>query len=233
MVLDLLSSRRVRLRLQPFLRVVDQKSLDEVLGFPSGIARKLSATSQDLLIGLERILAVEGWVARKELKQKHTNGPPVNGRAVARAADRLGRQVLWSSAQCPRLGCHHLRKSKIRQLQVALAVDQHIFRLQIPVRHAQTVNVLEDKDQLRDIHPSMARLQLPSEAKMGEQLPPVHKFEHDEETLLVLEGPDQVHNEGMIEALQNRSLSLGALHRLRPDQVRLAQNLQGHRRVLR
>ena len=56
--------------------------------------------------------------------------PPVDGAGVAALGDELWRQVLGGAAQRVRLGArlHALRKAKVRQLQIAVDVQQQVLR---------------------------------------------------------------------------------------------------------
>ena len=70
---------------------------------------------------------------------------PVNGSGMSRLSDQLRGKILRSATQGEgsHTRCQPLGKSKVCHLQVAIAVQQQVLRLQISARVADTVNPIQ------------------------------------------------------------------------------------------
>ena len=65
--------------------------------------------------------------------------------------DDLRRQVFGSAAQRPGAIRQLLGEAKVRDLQVAVAIQQQVLRLQIPVHHVLSVQVVQRAHDLRRV----------------------------------------------------------------------------------
>jgi hypothetical protein len=75
-------------------------------------------------------------------KLRRLRGLPIDRLVVPFVGDDLRRQVVWSSAQSPRLVRHTLRESEICYFQMAVAGEQEILWLQVTVYDLLGMQVL-------------------------------------------------------------------------------------------
>mmetsp|Transcript_77581 Transcript_77581/g.240356 ORF Transcript_77581/g.240356 Transcript_77581/m.240356 type:complete len:268 (+) Transcript_77581:2-805(+) len=179
--------------------VVRQQALDEVLGLDVEVPREVDAAREHLLVDAEGVLVVEGRVARQHLEDEDAQGPPVHGAAVALGLDDLRRQVLGCAAESPGAVLDLLGEAEVRDLHVALAVDEQILGLQVAVDDVLGVQVGEGQDDLPCVELGVRVGQPALPAEVGEQLAPVHKLQEQEEALVVLETREQVNHEGVLD----------------------------------
>lgn len=107
------------------------------------IARELNLALEDLLVDSHRVVIVERIDASQHLVRENAQRPPVDWLTVALVEEHLGRQVLRRPAQCVSARLTVLGETEICELQVALLVNQDVFRLQISVDDVQRVQILE------------------------------------------------------------------------------------------
>lgn len=94
-------------------------------------------TLNNLLVDRQRARIPERWLANQEFVYQDSQGPPVNGQSMAGIVYDFRREVLWSSAQGVCLEVIQLLcEAEIHELDMTIAVEQHIFRLQIAVGNA-------------------------------------------------------------------------------------------------
>ena len=72
-----------------------------------------------------------------------TAGLPVNRFVVAFVGHDLGREVIGRAAERPRLVRHALGETKVCDLEMAVPVEQQVFRLQVTVDDVPRVQILE------------------------------------------------------------------------------------------
>ena len=84
---------------EPLGDVDGAEARDEVAGVGAHGRRVPHAALDDLLVDLQGILVPEGRLADEEFVDQDAEGPPVDGRAVARVADDLRREVLGRAAE--------------------------------------------------------------------------------------------------------------------------------------
>ena len=80
-------------------------------------------------------------------------GPVVDGPIMALVEDDLGSEVVGSAAKSPKLAIlDPLGQAEIHHLQIAVAIHDEIFRLEVTVADLAGVNVVEGEEELIDYH---------------------------------------------------------------------------------
>ena len=64
-----------------------------------------------------------------------------------------------------------LAEPEVRQLGMAMLVQEHVLRLQIPEDNVQTVEILKGQEQLTGVEPGATLGETPSTAEVEEELP--------------------------------------------------------------
>jgi hypothetical protein len=92
----------------------------------------------------------EWWCANRDLISKAAQGPPVHREAVALFVNDLRRKILRRSAKRVRLhvALQMSCQAEIREVQVAILIQQDIFWLKIPMNKVVIVEVAKGKDEL-------------------------------------------------------------------------------------
>jgi hypothetical protein len=189
---------------------------------------KDQAARQDLFVYLEGRVVVVGREAGEHLVDEHAKGPPVNRPAVSAAQNNLRRKILRSPAKGP---CHILRddlcKAKVGNLDVSPGVKQKVLRLQVAVDDAQSVHVIEGKDDLCSVEAGCSRRQPQRPAHEGEELAAYCVFKQHVEMVSVLEGAVESDDKGTGKAAKQHSFREDVIDLVQPDNVRLPHNLHG------
>lgn len=86
----------------PLREVRHEQPLDQLSGRPVHVPRELELALQDFLVDAERLLIVEGWVARHHFVDQDPQRPPVHRLTVPLGQDDLGGEILGCPAKCPR-----------------------------------------------------------------------------------------------------------------------------------
>lgn len=133
---------------------------------------------------LERHRAVEHG------KQDDAGAPQVHIQTVASVTQDLRRYV----GRCPTLLSHDLIRldlpghSKVRYLDVTLAIEQYIVKLDVPMRDILRVNIAQTVDNLTENLLSEGFLQPPSFTHVVEQITTGAKLHYNDYVLLSLDG---------------------------------------------
>mmetsp|Transcript_82673 Transcript_82673/g.256767 ORF Transcript_82673/g.256767 Transcript_82673/m.256767 type:complete len:219 (+) Transcript_82673:148-804(+) len=128
-----------------------EELLHQALGFLVEELGEDDLPAQDLLINLHRILVNKRGVSHNHLVDEDAEGPPVYGLPVALVEQDLWGNVLGRAAEGVRPMVDDLREAKVRELHVAVEVDENVLRLQVPVDYVLLVAVLEDGRNLRSV----------------------------------------------------------------------------------
>lgn len=76
---------------------------------------------------------------------------PVDGLVVPLRRHDFGREVVWRSAQRPCDVGHLFGKAEVGDLEMAVAVEEQIFRLQVPVDDIVRVQIVEGERDFRRV----------------------------------------------------------------------------------
>ena len=159
-----------------------------------------------LFVDLDGVLVPEGGVPREELVDEDSQRPPVHRGGVALVMDDFGREVLRGTAQGVRLDrvarlvvSQALGEAKVDELDVALAVEEQVLGLHVPVGYPPLllVQVLQDQDNLGGVEAGHVLAEPAELAQVGEELATGHVVEEDVEELVVREGGDEAGDEGV------------------------------------
>mmetsp|Transcript_33948 Transcript_33948/g.104809 ORF Transcript_33948/g.104809 Transcript_33948/m.104809 type:complete len:214 (-) Transcript_33948:135-776(-) len=101
-----------------------------------------------------------------------------------------------------------LRESEVVHLDIAVAVEQDVLRLQVAVRHLLVVAVPDGEDDLLEDLAREHLRELAALADEREELPALDVFEHEVDGLLRLQDVLQAHDVLVVERLQQRDLAL-------------------------
>jgi hypothetical protein len=92
----------------------------------------------DQVVHLVLVLVVKGGYPNDHLVYQDAEGPPVGREVMARADNHFRGEVLWSPTKRIRLargvGCDFC-ESEVSKHDVAVSVNQDIFRFQIPINN--------------------------------------------------------------------------------------------------
>jgi len=100
-----------------------------------------------------------------------------------------------------------LAETEIGESDMALGVDQDVFRLYISVDYSLGMQVLQRKNALGHVKLGTLFRKLSCELEMVKQLATVDKFHNEIKIYVILEGELQLHHKWMVELLQDFSLS--------------------------
>jgi len=100
-----------------------------------------------------------------------------------------------------------LAETEIGESDMALGVDQDVFRLYISVDYSLGMQVLQRKNALGHVKLGTLFRKLSCELEMVKQLAAVDKFHNEIKIYVILEGELQLHHKWMVELLQDFSLS--------------------------
>mmetsp|Transcript_5456 Transcript_5456/g.11302 ORF Transcript_5456/g.11302 Transcript_5456/m.11302 type:complete len:200 (+) Transcript_5456:808-1407(+) len=183
---------------QPARGVDGEETVNEVLGHRLQVRRPRDATLDDLPVAFHRIVGDERCLRREALEGQDANAPPVGAEAMALVEDDLGSEVLWRAAQGPCAVLQDLGEPKVDHLDVAILVEEQVFRLEIPIYDFMAVHVREDRDDRRGVelaHPVSQRRTL---RQQREELAAQGQLEQHVQLALVLIGLHESQDEGVI-----------------------------------
>lgn len=192
---------------------------------PRRRVREHDAALHDLGVDLHRVLVQERRLAEQELVQQDAERPPVDGHAVARVADDLGRQVLRGAAEGVGLAlAEPLREAEVHQLQVAGRVEEDVLGLQVTVGDAlRFVQELEDQHDLGGVEARGRFGEAPRAPQVREDLAAGTVVEEHVEAVVVREGADQRGDEGVAgDGAERLALVADVFYLLQPDDVDLS-----------
>ena len=141
---------------------------------------------------VHRARTVERQTGREQLIQDDAQRVDIHGRGGFPARGLLGGHVFRSSdrragqGQRRAAGVDQLRHAEVRDLRLAVPIQQYVRRLQVSVNHAETMSGVRRPGQLLDHSDGELRC-LRSVREPG-QTPAVHEFQGDERTRTPLPG---------------------------------------------
>ena len=106
------------------------------------------------------VLGVEGRQASEHLVGQGAQGVPVHRSSMAALVQQFGGQVFRGAAHGARrevVTNALFAQSEVRQLRVALGIQQHVLRLQVAKDDVQAVQVLQRQKNLTDVKPQVAQ----------------------------------------------------------------------------
>lgn len=91
--------------------------------------------------------------SREELEEEDAKGPEVHCATVSLGKNHLRREIERAAAERVGLAAdgHNLRRPEIHQLQIALAIEDQVLRLQVSQNHVLVVQHLEDAQHIREV----------------------------------------------------------------------------------
>jgi len=122
------------------------------------IARELDLALENLLVDRHGVVVVERVDSCDHLVGENAESPPIDGLAMAFVKENLGGEILGSSTEGVRAGLAVLCEAEVRQLEVALGVDEDVFGLQVTVDNVQRVQVLKHERHLARVKPATQRV---------------------------------------------------------------------------
>ena len=122
---------------------------------------------------------------------------------------------------------HLLRKSKVGHLDVAVPVEKDVLRLEVTVKDAALVQVLEDERHLGGVETRCVVGKAARPSQVREELAADDVLHQQVEVLVVLEGAEEVDDERVVELLEDLLLRLHVLH-LRQQQQGCGCERRGH-----
>jgi hypothetical protein len=134
----------------PLRDVVGQEPLEERDGHGIEKVGVDNVPGNDLFVQMHgvRRLCVKRRVAREHFKHEHAKRVPVDRFVVRLSLDDLWRQVVWCATQRPGDVGDEFGESKICELDVAIRVDEDVFRLKIAIDDVVRVEIVNGKRNL-------------------------------------------------------------------------------------
>jgi hypothetical protein len=152
---------------------------------------------------------------------------PVHRLVVALRRNYFRRQVVGRAAQRPCDVRDLLGEPEVGDLEMAVAVEQQIFRLQVAVDDVVRVQVVQRERDLGGVELCDGVGEALGLAQQTKQLPALDKVHDHVQVLGVLEGAPQRDQERVLDLLQHAPLVVGVLDLLHLDHLRLLQHLDG------
>ena len=121
---------------------------------------------------------------------------------------------------------HLLRKSKVGHLDVAVPVEKDVLRLEVTVKDAALVQVLEDERHLGGVETRCVVGKAARPSQVREELAADDVLHQQVEVEGVLEGAAQVDDEWVRDLRKHLLLRLDVLYLLQMDHLRLLQDLE-------
>lgn len=136
-----------------FGKVMVGEMADQALGITWESVRERDLLLKGHLKDFIGVIVHEGRSTHNELVHKDSESVPVGSSAMTHIENNLGRDVLWSTTQgvgtVPSL--QSLNEAEVSQLDEAVVLDKHIFRLQVAIDQVLPVHVLKNQYDLRSI----------------------------------------------------------------------------------
>mmetsp|Transcript_29000 Transcript_29000/g.84662 ORF Transcript_29000/g.84662 Transcript_29000/m.84662 type:complete len:208 (+) Transcript_29000:561-1184(+) len=175
------------------------------------------------------IRCVPGRQPREHLVEHHAHVPPVRSQSMAPLIQNLGRKVLGSAAKRVRTGIRvtnsFLRQPKVRELHVAVLVQQDVLWLEISVDDLDGVQVLQGACDLRRVEPCSGLRQALLPREPEEELASGAVVQHEVKLLRRLEGEVHAHDKGVPHHAQDTALCPSVLDLPPPLHMVFAQDL--------
>merc|ERR1719192_2363366 len=102
---------------------------------------------------------------------------------------------------------------------MAIAIQEKVLGLQVPVHHRQRVEIVKSRDNLGRVEEGGCRVEPTSTSQVGEELAATDVGEEHVEEALVFAAPGQVDQEGMIDLLEDVFPILDMFYLLEPDDI--------------
>ena len=181
----------------------------------TGLVREVHGLLFDQLVhlGVRGTAGVEGREAHNHFIGENTQGPPVDGEAVAALNQNLWRQVVGRTTEGEGLciAFKDLGQAEIGEADIAIFVHQDVFGLEITVDNVLLVQVAERHSDLNGIEARSVLIEARDIAEMHEKLTATHKSHDEEDLLLSLEHVAHAHEEGVISLQQDVLLQTSRL----------------------
>jgi hypothetical protein len=104
-----------------------------------------------------------------------------------------------------------LRKPEISQLDVTIAANEHVLRLQVTIEHVHGVKLLESEQNVCRVEPGSVLLKSANLTKVEEQFTAWAILQAEEEFVLRLERVVHLHNEWIIHVFLHKHKHHGKL----------------------
>ena len=173
----------------------------------TGLVREVHGLLLDQLVhlGVGGTTSVEGREAHNHFIGKNTQGPPVDGEAVAALNQNLRRQVVRGTTEREGLSValEDLGQTEICEADVTIFVHQDVLGLQITVDDVFLVQVTEGHCDLNGVEAGSIFIEAGDIAQVHEQLTATHEPHHEEDFLLSLEHVAHAHEEGVVSLQQD------------------------------
>jgi hypothetical protein len=155
---------------EAFGQIDDDQTFDKTLGIFVEMSGKLQLLVEDLVVGLHSAAAAEGVASGDHLVGHQAQAPPVDSPAVSPVEQYLWRHLLWRATHrvCPSVDL--LGLGEVRQLQLPVCVDQHVFGLQVSLNDVLCVHLLECEDQVCALVAGMIGIELALDFQLIEEL---------------------------------------------------------------
>ena len=119
----------------PFSGVDLNQVFQKVLQITGEVGGKTEDARSCFFKYLYRLVSGKRRDATGELVDEDAKRPPVDSLVIPLVQDDVRCEILWSPTQRPCSSPHAFRPLKTSDLEVALVVEQKIFRFQVPINH--------------------------------------------------------------------------------------------------
>jgi len=208
-------------------QVLDNELLQEIEDVGRKVVGICDGAVQDVFVGLHGRGVVEWGVARQHLEDEDAERPPVDRLVVGFGGDDFGRDIIGRTAQGVSDVGDFLCEAEIGQLDVAVLVQQDVFRLEVPVDDIQSVEVLDGEKHFGGVEFGHWRGKALGLAQEREELSALYVIHDHEQVVTVLESAPHSDDEGVLGEFEHTALVIGMFDLLHIDDALLLQRLHG------
>lgn len=161
---------------------------DQTLSLLVEVTREPDLLGDDHFEDLIGIFMHEGAATDHDLIDEHAQGVPVNSLTVTFVQDNLRSQVLRSPTEG--VGSlswsQGLNEAKVRKLEIAARVDEHVLRLKVSVDKVLTVEIVETKNHLCCVEPRQRNVEVSELLDQLEEFAALDELHHNIELSRIL-----------------------------------------------
>eukprot|EP00128_Syssomonas_multiformis_P018552 Colp12_sorted_trinity150504_noHs@33982 len=215
---------------QTLLRVTVQQLREEITCLAGHVVREHKLAVQNFLVHGVSVLVVERRDACKHLVDQHTQGPPVNGGAVALLLQNLGSHILGGATEgvCSLIMLDILlAQTEVSKRNIPIIVHKNVLRLEISVYNVIAVQVVNSKEKLSCIEACSFLVEHLLVLQMEEQLTTIDVVEDQVYLFGIMEGVLESYKERVGVLGKDLAFRLGVLDLVSLHKSTLLKNLHG------
>jgi len=199
--------------------------LDHALQLGVEALRVLGLGVDNLLVDVHWVVINKRSVSGVHLVHEDTEGPPIDGLAVASVEEDLRGDVLGGTANGVGSLLHDLSKAIVDKLEVTINANHNILGLKISVDDILGMQVLEDRSDLGTVELSLLGVEVSNSTVIGEEITTREQLSSEVDVTVVLEISVVAESKRMVNSLEDELLVLNVIHMLAVDDLSLLHRL--------